>query len=69
MQATHNRQVSGRDLRDFAIVIDGPRWCGKTRTSEEHCRSAYHIRGRSQIQAIQVVIASNSTFFLRRILV
>ena len=52
-------------LRDSgAIVIDGPRWCGKTRTSEEHCRSAYYIRGRSQIQAIQVAIASNSTFFL-----
>lgn len=49
MQAMHNRQVSG-DLGDFAMVIDGPRWCGKTRISEEHCRSAYHIRGRSQIR-------------------
>ncbi len=48
-----------------AVIVDGPRWCGKTRTSEEHCRSAFYIKGASQISMLKIAIASNPDFILQ----
>jgi len=37
-------QIEERLQRIGAVLIEGPKWCGKTRTSEEHCSSIVRMQ-------------------------
>jgi len=41
-----------------ALLIEGPKWCGKTRTSEEFAKSALRIENKEQIAFLRAVIES-----------
>ncbi|WP_400259608.1 hypothetical protein [Candidatus Methanomassiliicoccus intestinalis] len=47
-----------------ALLIEGPRWCGKTRTAEEHANSKLSMRSSNQINALELAIETGSKVFL-----
>lgn len=47
-----------------ALVIEGPKWCGKTRTAEEHANSKLYLMNSNQINALKLAIESGSRAFL-----
>ena len=47
-----------------ALLIEGPKWCGKTRTSEEFAKSALYIMSKNQTNALDLAIAGGVRKFL-----
>lgn len=47
-----------------AALIEGPKWCGKTRTAEEHSRSALFIKDAAAQSSIRMAIETGSSSFL-----
>ena len=47
-----------------ALLIEGAKWCGKTRTSEELAKSALYIEGKQQINSLKLAIDSGIKNFL-----
>jgi len=47
-----------------ALLIEGPKWCGKTRTSEEFAKSALHITNKNQINSLELAVNSGVMKFL-----
>ena len=47
-----------------ALLIEGPKWCGKTRTSEEFAKSTFRIENRDQIEFLKVMIGNGMRTFL-----
>lgn len=47
-----------------AALVEGPKWCGKTCSSEEHCRSALFIKDMATQNAIKAAIETGSDSFL-----
>ena len=47
-----------------ALLIEGPKWCGKTRTAEEHANSKLSMRSSNQINALELAIETGSKVFL-----
>jgi len=47
-----------------ALLIEGPKWCGKTRTSEELAGSALYITNKNQMDSLKLAIAGGVTKFL-----
>lgn len=41
-----------------ALLIEGPKWCGKTRTSEEFAKSVLYIKTKNQIDSLKLAIDS-----------
>lgn len=48
-----------------AVLIEGSKWSGKTRTAEEFCKSAFYIQGEPKIKALTAAIESGSMTFLQ----
>jgi len=42
-----------------ALLIEGPKWCGKTRTAEEFVKSALYIKGKNQIASLKLAFAND----------
>jgi len=47
-----------------ALLIEGPKWCGKTRTSEEFANSALYIKDKNQIASLKLAITGGVKRFL-----
>jgi len=47
-----------------AIQIEGPKWCGKTRTSEEFAKSVLEVTNKDQIDRLSFMVGSGSFDFL-----
>ncbi|MDO5862405.1 MAG: DUF4143 domain-containing protein [Thermoplasmata archaeon] len=47
-----------------AVLIEGPKWCGKTTTGEEHSNSTLMVKGKPSIRRITGLIDLESTAFL-----
>lgn len=47
-----------------AVLIEGPKWCGKTRTSEEVAGSTLYIESRDQIDSIKLSLRSGVRIIL-----
>ena len=47
-----------------AIQIEGPKWCGKTRTSEEFAKSVLTVTNKDQIDRLSFMVGSGSFDFL-----
>jgi len=45
-------------------LIEGPKWCGKTRTSEEFAKSTLYIKYKNQIDSLKLAIAGGVKRFL-----
>jgi len=41
-----------------ALLIEGPKWCGKTRTAEEFAKSILYIRTKNQIESLKLAISN-----------
>ena len=39
-----------------ALLIEGPKWCGKTRTSEEFSKSILYVKGKNLIRSLNMMI-------------
>ncbi|MCL2786299.1 MAG: DUF4143 domain-containing protein [Methanomassiliicoccaceae archaeon] len=48
-----------------AILIEGPKWCGKTRTSEEFAKSSLKITNTNQIEYLTLMTENGSFGFLK----
>ena len=47
-----------------AVLIEGPKWCGKTRTSEEFAKSTFRIENKEQAEFLKTMIANGMRSFL-----
>ncbi|MDR0523390.1 MAG: DUF4143 domain-containing protein [Candidatus Methanoplasma sp.] len=47
-----------------AVLIEGPKWCGKTRTAEEFAKSALYITSESRIKSLKKAAESGARGFL-----
>ena len=47
-----------------ALLIEGTKWCGKTRTSEEFANSALYIRDKNQVESLKLAVTSGVVKFL-----
>ncbi|MDR1691049.1 MAG: AAA family ATPase, partial [Candidatus Methanoplasma sp.] len=47
-----------------AVLIEGPKWCGKTRTSKEFSKSALYIKDPNQIEALKLAAENGTLRFL-----
>jgi len=47
-----------------ALLIEGTKWCGKTRTSEEFANSALYIRDKNQVESLKLAVTSGVMKFL-----
>ena len=43
-----------------AVLIEGPKWVGKTRSAENVCRSAFYIEGYEQAERIRGALSGDS---------
>lgn len=62
------RTVDGT-LQDYlelrgAVLVEGPKWCGKTRTAEQFSRSAFYIRNAARANAVRNAVEAGSRFYL-----
>ena len=42
------------------VLIEGPKWVGKTRSAENVCRSAFYIEGYEQAERIRGALSGDS---------
>jgi len=47
-----------------ALLIEGPKWCGKTRTSEEFAKSILYIENKNQVDSLKLAISGGVKKFL-----
>lgn len=47
-----------------ALLIEGPKWCGKTRTSEEFAASTLYIKHKGQVDSLKLAACGGVTTFL-----
>ena len=47
-----------------AVHIEGPKWCGKTRTAMQRCNSSFEIVGSRRRALVETAIETDSTAFL-----
>ena len=47
-----------------AVLIEGPKWCGKTRTSKEFAKSLLSITNKNQIESLNLLLENGSFDFL-----
>ncbi|MCL2295819.1 MAG: AAA family ATPase, partial [Methanomassiliicoccaceae archaeon] len=47
-----------------AILVEGPKWCGKTRTSKEFAKSVLSITNKNQINYLNLLLENGSFGFL-----
>ncbi len=69
MSDTYLKRIVDSYINDYmehvgALLIEGPKWCGKTRTAEEHSRSSIHIISKNQIESLRLAAESGSVAFL-----
>jgi len=69
MDDKYMERIIDKEIKEYlglmgAMVIEGPKWCGKTRTSEEFAKSVLPIIGKNQIEAINVLLDKGEFDFL-----
>ena len=47
-----------------AVVVRGPKWCGKTMTSERHAKSAIYLQDPREAQRIQLAVRVDPSLLL-----
>jgi len=61
MAGEYRRRIVDPYVKEYldlmgALLIEGPKWCGKTRTSEEFAKSALRIENKKQIRALKLAL-------------
>jgi len=69
MEDRYIDRIIDKDVKDYlefmgAILIEGPKWCGKTRTSEEFAKSKLTIANQDMIDRLTMMVNSGALDFL-----
>ncbi|MGI5964905.1 MAG: ATP-binding protein [Candidatus Methanomethylophilaceae archaeon] len=69
MNDTYLKRIVDSQINEYlesvgSLLIEGPKWCGKTRTAEEHSKSSIHIVSKNQIESLRLAAESGSVAFL-----
>ncbi|MCL1810694.1 MAG: DUF4143 domain-containing protein [Methanomassiliicoccaceae archaeon] len=69
MPGTYLKRILDSYIKEYleamgAVLIEGPKWCGKTRTSEEIAGSILRLDSKKQIEIVKTSIGSGLNKFL-----
>jgi len=69
MADEYRERIIDKEVREHlklmgAILIEGPKWCGKTRTSKEFAKGVLSITNKNQIESLNLLLENGTFDFL-----